>query len=114
MDTNENLLRAILATVARQAFPPAELARLITANSGGPKQITAYNLCDGQTPQKEISSQAELDKGSLSRSITRWVELGIVIRVGREQNPMHLYPLPKEHSKPTTKEIGEKDVRRIV
>lgn len=103
MDTNENLLRAILATVARTAFPPAELEKLVAPNSGGAKQIVAYNLCDGQTPQKEIGRQAKLDKGSLSRSIARWIELGIVIRVGREQNPMHLYPLPKEHSKPTTR-----------
>lgn len=103
MDTNEVLLRAILATVARQAFPPAELAKLITVNTGGAKQISAYNLCDGQTPQKEIGKQAKLDKGSLSRSVARWIEIGIVVRVGREQNPMHLYPLPKEHVKANTR-----------
>ena len=100
MDTNEALLRAILATVARQAFPPDELTKLISPTAGGGKQFMAYNLCDGQTPQTEIGKKAKLDKGSLSRSISRWIEVGIVIRVGRDQNPMHLYPLPKEYMKP--------------
>lgn len=99
MDTNEALLKAVLSTVARIAFPPEELAKLINPKSGGEKQFIAYNLCDGQTPQTEIGKKAKLDKGSLSRSISRWIELGIVIRVNRDQHPMHLYPLPKENFK---------------
>ncbi len=99
MDTNETLLKAILATVARQAFPPAELAKLVSPNAGGEKQVMAYNLCDGQTPQTEIGKKAKLDKGSLSRSISRWIEVGIMVRLGNDQNPLHLYPLPKEYSK---------------
>lgn len=103
MDTSETLLKAILAMVARQAFPPAELARLLTATSAGAKQIEAYNLCDGKRSQKEIGKLSGLDKGSLSRSIARWVEIGIAVRIGRDQVPMHLYPLPKEHTKVRTK-----------
>jgi hypothetical protein len=64
--------------------------------SGGDKQIAAYNLCDGKTPQSDIGKRAKLDNGSPSRSISRWIEVGVVIRVGREQHPMHIYPLPKE------------------
>lgn len=105
MDTNEALLRAILATVARQAFPPEELAKLISPTAGGGKQLMAYNLCDGHTPQTEIGKKAKLDKGSISRSISRWIELGIVNRIGRDLNPMHLYPLPKEYIKPKPKKV---------
>ncbi len=105
MDTNEALLRAILATVARQAFPPEELAKLISPTTGGEKQLMAYNLCDGQTPQIEIGKKAKLDKGSLSRSISRWIEVGIIFRVGRDQNPIHLYPLSKEYLKRNPKKV---------
>lgn len=101
MDTNESLLQAILGIVARQTFPPAELAKLIAPTSGGEKQLVAYNLCNGKNSQAEIGKQANVDKGSLSRSIARWMELGIVIRVGHEQLPLHIYALPKEYTKQT-------------
>ena len=106
MDTHEALLRAILATVARQAFPPAELSKIVSPTSGGEKQVKAYNLCDGQTPQSEISKLAKLDKGSLSRSVSRWIEAGIVFRVGSDQHPMHLYPVPKDYVKSESKKAG--------
>jgi len=99
MDMNESLLRAILATIGRQTFPPDELTRLIAPTVGGEKQLQAYNLCDGNTPQAKIGKAASLDKGNLSRSIARWIELGIVVRVGSDQLPLHIYPLPKEYFK---------------
>jgi len=98
-DTNESLLRAILATVARGAFPPADIYKIVAPVAGSDKQLLAYNLCDGQTPQAEIGKKAKLDPGSLSRSIARWVEAGIVVRVGKEQFPMHVYPLTKNDLK---------------
>jgi DNA-binding MarR family transcriptional regulator len=94
MDVTDSFLRAILATVARQTFPPSELRQIVTPKAGSDKQIAAYNLCDGNTPQSEIGTRTKLDKGNLSRLISRWIEAGIVIRVGAEQNPMHVYPLP--------------------
>lgn len=95
MDISESLFRAILATVARSTFPPAEILEIVAPIAGSDKQIAAYNLCDGKTPQAQIGKQAKLDKGSLSRSISRWVEAGIVVRVGKDQYPMHVYPLAK-------------------
>lgn len=95
MDTNDALLRAILSMLGRQAFPPAELQKIVSPASGGQRQIDAYNLCDGRTPQSEIGKKAKLDKGNLSRSISRWMEAGIVFRVGPDQYPMHIYPLRK-------------------
>jgi hypothetical protein len=95
MNTSESLLRAILATVARGAFPPGDVYKIVAPTSGSEKQLAAYNLCDGNTPQAEIAKKLKLDKGSLSRSIARWIEAGIVVRVGADQHPLHLYPLTK-------------------
>jgi len=101
MDTNESLLRAILATVARTTFPPAELYKMVAPTAGSSKQLAAYNLCDGNTPQGEIGNRANLDQGNLSRLITRWIEAGIVVRIGRDEYPLHLYPLTKAATKST-------------
>lgn len=74
----------------------------------GKKQLVAYNLCNGRTPQTEVGKQAKLDKGNLSRSIAQWIEAGITVRVGEEQYPMHLYPLPKEYLRPKSNSGSEK------
>lgn len=103
MNTSETLLKAILATVARRTFPPRDLLNIISPNAAGQKQINAYNLCDGETPQSEVGKRVRLDKGNLSRSISRWVEAGIMVRIGPDKHPMHLYRLPKEYSKSTSK-----------
>jgi hypothetical protein len=90
---HESLLRAVLATVARQVFPPDKVLEILAARNSGKKQIAAYNLCDGATPQAEIGKRAGLDKGSLSRSIARWTDAGIVVRIGPNDLPLHVYPL---------------------
>jgi hypothetical protein len=100
MEMNETLLKAILAMVARQAFPPSEIFKIVSPAAGGEKQVKAYNLCDGRTAQSEIGTKAGLDKGSLSRSISRWIQAGIVMRAGVDHYPMHIYPLRKEDCHP--------------
>jgi DNA-binding Lrp family transcriptional regulator len=67
--------------------------------AGSDKQVLAYNLCDGQTPQAEIAKKAKLDKGNLSRSIARWVEEGVVVRIGPEELPLHVYPISEAPAK---------------
>ncbi|WP_342725656.1 MarR family transcriptional regulator [Bradyrhizobium sp. B097] len=91
----DELLRGILATVARQTFPPQTLAKIVVGNNGSAKHLLAYNLCDGATPQTEICKKAKLDPGNFSRSLTRWIESGVVIRIGGERLPLHVYPLNK-------------------
>jgi hypothetical protein len=93
------LLKGILATMGRTAFPPELLHKIVAPTSGSDKQVLAYNLCDGETPQAEIGKKAKLDKGNLSRSIARWIEAGVVIRVGADGHPLHLYPLPPKIKK---------------
>lgn len=109
MDTQETLLRAVLSTVARRTFPPEDIYKIVAPVAGGDKQLAAYNLCDGETPQAEIAKKAKLDKGNLSKSISRWIEAGVVIRIGKDQLPMHLYPLTKSSLKslPGSKHHGK-------
>jgi hypothetical protein len=98
MDINESLLRGILATVARQTFTPAQILKIVAPTQDRRRQLLAYNLCDGVTPQAEIGKKARLDKGNLSRSIARWIEAGIIIRVGAERHPLHVYPISADNS----------------
>lgn len=95
MNTTDALLKGILATVGRTAFPPEELYKIVAPTTGSGKQVVAYNLCNGETSQAEIGKKAKLDPGSLSRSIAKWVEAGVVIRIGDDALPLHLYPLVK-------------------
>lgn len=103
MGLEENYLKAILSTVARQAFPPEQLVELVAPTSRGGKQLAAYNLCDGAHTQSQIASTVGMDKGDLSRAIAKWIEFGIVFRVGNgaEAKPVHVYPLPQDGSRKT-------------
>ena len=97
MGLQESYLRAILSTVARQAFPPSRLVELLAPTSRGEKQVAAYNLCDGEHTQSQIASAVGIDKSDLSKAIAKWIEHGIVFRVndGTEKKPVHVYPLPR-------------------
>jgi hypothetical protein len=93
VNTTEALLKGILATVGRTAFPPEKLYKIVAPTVGSAKQVLAYNMCDGETPQAEIGKRAKLDKSNLSKTIAKWVETGVVIRVGADGHLLHLYPL---------------------
>lgn len=94
MEAQETYLRAILATVARQTFSPERILEIINA---GEKQRRAFNLCDGSRTQAEIAKELGLDSGNFSKTLNRWIDEGIVIRVKeqRETRPLHVYPLPE-------------------
>lgn len=95
MNEDAAILRAILSMVARQAFPPHELLQLVAPQANSQKQVAVYNLCNGEHTQAEIAKAVKMDKGSLSKSISKWGELGIMLRIGSgtEMRPVHLYPL---------------------
>jgi DNA-binding MarR family transcriptional regulator len=88
-------LRAILATVARQTFPASTLVDTVGKGKTAEKQLAAYNLCDGSMSQSEIAKKLGLDPGNFSKTLGRWIDAGIVIRVtdGRDVRPIHVYPL---------------------
>ena len=100
MSAQETYLRAILATIARQTFTPQEIASHVLKN-GGERQVTAYNLCEGRLTQGEIAKEVGLDSGNFSKTIGRWVDAGIVIRIvdGKNITPVHVYPLDKSFAK---------------
>lgn len=101
MENADIYLKAMLAMLARQTFPPETLKALV----GKDKQIEAYNLCDGSRTQSEIAKSVGLDSGNFSKTVARWVELGVLVKVseGKETRLVHLYPLP------ISKEKGSKD-----
>ena len=105
-DNSEDLLRAILSVSGRRAFPPDRLLEIVRPRDGGAKQVEAFNLCDGSKGQGEIVKALKLDSGNFSRTISRWVEEGVVFRLGegREAKLLHVYPLPSE--KKTNKRKG--------
>lgn len=96
MDTSESLLRAILMTLGRGTFSPAKLHRIGAPKTNSAKNVVAYNACDGNTSQAEIAKKAKLDKANFSKLLGRWVDAGIMVRVGRDEFPLHLYPLTSE------------------
>lgn len=104
MNPQESYLRAILATVARQTFPPERILEVMGPNSNE-KHFKAFNLCDGTRSQAEVARDSGLDSGNFSKSLGRWSDAGIVVRVGegREVRPVHVYPLPDAYVKKVTK-----------
>ena len=107
-DNSETLLKAILSMVARQAIPPHRVAKIVLPKGAGTKQRKAYNLCDGTKTQADIVKALKLDQGNFSRMVSRWVESGIVVRLGegREAKLLHVYPL---HGDAVTSELKASD-----
>lgn len=93
MSNGDVYLKAMMSLLARQTFPPDRLMELV----GKEKQLDAYNLCDGSRTQSDIAKHLGLDSANFSKTVGRWVELGILIRVpeGSGFRLVHLYPLPK-------------------
>jgi hypothetical protein len=99
MNTETNtLLRAILGMTARQAISVDDLLQIVAPKAGGEAQIEAYNKCDGSRSQGEIAKEVGLDSGNFSRTVSRWVDAGIVMKLGDSREPilLHIYPIPKD------------------
>jgi len=95
LSIHEDLLRAIFSVIARQTFSREALTEIICPPGSTAKQLQAYNLCDGARGQAEIVKELRLDTGNFSRTVARWLEAGVVHRlgVGREARLLHVYPL---------------------
>lgn len=104
MGSQEAYLRAILATVARQAFPPDKILEIMGPQASE-KHRKAYNMCDGTKTQSEIVKKLGIDNSNFSKTLGRWVDAGICVRVGdgRDALPMHVYPLPESYTKKAEK-----------
>lgn len=86
------LLRGIWSMTARQAFSVEALDEIV---GSGEKQRRAFNMCDGTKTQSEIVKATKIDPGNFSKTLARWIEAGIVLRLaeGRESKLLHVYPL---------------------
>jgi hypothetical protein len=92
------LLQILVHVVARAAIPPASVREIVGL---GKKQIRAFNLCDGSLNQKDVSRKTKLDSGNFSRTVSRWVEQGVVFKLGESKQAklLHIYPIGKEPKK---------------
>ena len=91
----EGLLRAILATVARQTFSPEDIEALVAPQTNSKKWLKVYNACDGTLTQSEIAKKLKVDNSDVSKKIKKWIGDGIIIRLadGKSDRPVHVYPL---------------------
>lgn len=95
----EGLMRALIAVTARVAFPEDKLLQLISPiQRGRDKLLRAYCLCDGTRTQADIVKASKLDPGFVSRTLKRWIDSGILFRLGAERTAtfLHAYPLSPE------------------
>jgi len=100
-EQTESLLRALLVTVGRSAFPLDQLYEIVDPTGKGGKQVQAFNLADGTRTQADIRAITKLDSGNLSRTVSRWLEAGIIFRVGEDRDAklLHIYPIPSKRPK---------------
>lgn len=95
-DTIATLLRIQVSLLGRIAFNETALTQLVCRGRDLDKQRIAYNLCDGTRTQGEVAKAAKYDPGNFSRTVNRWLELGVLYRIpdGADSRLQHLYPLP--------------------
>lgn len=112
MENSEVYLKAMMSLVARQTYPPERLVEAVTpvANT---KTYEAYNLCDGSRTQTEVATALKMDPAQLSRSVRKWIDDGIMLRIsdGGGVKPVHVYPIPERFmqqakKKPEVKKDG--------
>jgi hypothetical protein len=98
---SEYLLRAILTLTARMAIPEEKTAEIVLAKGSSEKQLEAFNLCDGSRSQATVAKMLKLDGGNFSRTVARWIDQGIMFRLGegREARLLHIYPVMRAAKK---------------
>lgn len=99
----EQLLKAIVGLLARQTFSVSDVLQVIGPDKE--TQFKAYNLCDGTRSQSDIAKECKLDGGNFSRTLSRWVDEGIVIRLDENggQTLLHVFPISENRRKAEAK-----------
>ena len=89
----EQLLQCLIHVVGRAAVSEERVRQIVAT---GEKQVEAFNSCDGTLTQKEVVEKVGLDQGSVSRSMTRWVENGVAFWIGEGNDArlLHIFPIP--------------------
>jgi hypothetical protein len=98
----EQLLECLIHVIGRAAIQPEEVAKIV---GSGPKQVEAFNLCNGKNSQQKIAQKTGLNQGNVSRTFTRWVEAGVAFWIGEGKNAclLHVYPISQTECKNRTK-----------
>ncbi|MFD9899868.1 MarR family transcriptional regulator [Mesorhizobium sp. NPDC059025] len=95
MENTQVYLKAMMSLIARQTFTPERLAEIVSpaANS---RAYEAFNLCDGTRTQTEISNALKIDSGNFSRTVNKWVDEGVLIRISDDNKDklVHVYQIP--------------------
>lgn len=88
----EELAACLLQVVARAAVTQDYVRDVVGTSS---RHLRAFNLCDGSLKQTDIAKKLGIDSGNFSRTVARWVESGIVFRLGdgKDARLMHIYPI---------------------
>ena len=99
-DVVATLLRAQLNLLGRIAFKDEALEQVV-----GKANREAYNLCDGTRTQAEIVKAKKLDSGNFSRTVTKWIEAGVLFKLpdGKDFKLQYLFPIPAAMTKPPKK-----------
>lgn len=100
-DVRDLLLRALLSVAARQAFSIDRLREIVLSKGAGEKQRRAFNMCDGTKTQGDVAKALRLDSGNFSRTVSRWIEQGVMFRLGegRDAKLLHIYALADDSTK---------------
>lgn len=98
-------LTAIIQISGRNVFPEDILMQIIAPPGSSEKQLKAYNMLDGTLTQTEVWGKLKIDPGNFSRTVSRWINLGVVFRIGegKDQKLLHVYPLPENNVKKFSK-----------
>ena len=98
---SEELKGKDMLAEGQQKLLADKLNKFDWSKGAGPKQVRAYSLCDGTRSQTDIAKALTLVAGNFSRTVSRWIDSGIVFRLGegREAKLLHVYPLSIEATK---------------
>ncbi|MDZ7791918.1 MAG: hypothetical protein U5L08_15755 [Xanthomonadales bacterium] len=94
-DQTEVILRALLATTGRAVFTVEQIHAIVNPRGTSVKQVRAYNFADGSLSQGDIAKKLKLDPGNFSRTVSRWIEAGIMFRLA-DNVLLHIYPVPEK------------------
>lgn len=81
----------MISLLGRSVFPRHDLMEIVAPLKGKEKQTKAFNLCDGTRSQADIGKQLKLDAGNFSRTVARWIEAGVVFRLGEGRDARLLH-----------------------
>jgi hypothetical protein len=111
--TTDELLKILVAIGGRIVTPPEELREIVSPRGAG-KYVDAYNLCDGTRGIAEVARAVGIDKSNLNKSVNRWVDEGVLFKIGDARNftLLHMYRLNTETDQ-TTNSVTQLNVERV-